>query len=129
MVDTEMVTTIRPSKPCGSGKAARARTPPPPTGGPITWLRTALVCLALPVVACTSSRASLDSSAITPEALLAGTALGLPGGSAETLAEDQVLALSPEMREFLDKHVDRRGSEKFKLHELASVGCGTISQR
>jgi tetratricopeptide (TPR) repeat protein len=32
-----------------------------------------------------------------------------------------VLALSPEMRDFLDKHVDRKGTDKVKLHQLVSA--------
>jgi Flp pilus assembly protein TadD len=116
-----MVTTIRPSEPCGPAKAARARTPRPPTGGPITWLRAALVCLALPVVACTSGRGTLGSVAITPDELLAGTALGLPGGSPVPVAQEDVLAVSPQMREFLEKHVDLNGSDSLKLNQLVSV--------
>jgi len=116
-----MVTTIRPSEPSGSAKAARARTPRPPTGGPITWPRTALVCLALPLVACTSGRGTLGNVEITPDELLAGTALGLPGGSPAPVAQEEVLAVSPEMREFLEKHVDLKGSDSLKLHQLASA--------
>jgi Flp pilus assembly protein TadD len=34
-------------------------------------------------------------------------------------AEEEVLALSPEMREFLDRHVDRKASPNLRLHQLA----------
>lgn len=37
------------------------------------------------------------------------------------VAKDEVLALSPEMRGFLDKHVDRKDSGNLKLHELVSA--------
>ena len=88
---------------------------------PLMWLRTALVCLVLPVVAGTSSGGSLGSGRLTPDELLAGTALGLSGGASAAMAEDPVLAVSPEMREFLDKHVDPKGSEKLKLLNLTSA--------
>ena len=116
-----MVMTFDPSEPPDPVSGAQAETLRRPTGRLMMWLRASLICLALPVVACTSWRGSLDSVGITPDELLAGTALGLPRGSPATVAEDDVLALSSEMRDFLDTHVDRRGSEKFRLHELASA--------
>ena len=121
IVVTEMVRTSGPSEPCWSVKAARARTPRLPTGGPIFWLRTALVCLAVPVVACTSSRGSLDRVGITPDELLAGTSLGLGGASPAAVAQEDVLAVSPEMQEFLEKHVELKATESLKLHQLVSA--------
>lgn len=73
------------------------------------------------MIACTSSRGSLDRVGITPDELLAGTALGLPGGSPPPVAQEEVLAVSPEMQEFLEKHVDLKGSDSLKLHQLASA--------
>jgi tetratricopeptide (TPR) repeat protein len=61
---------------------------------------------------------------ITPDELLAGAALGVAGNSPAPIAEGEVLALTPEMRDFLDKHVYRNGSGNLKLTQLASAIMG-----
>ncbi len=62
---------------------------------------------------------------ITPEELLAGAPLGVVEGSRALVVEEQgVLALSPEMRAFLDTHVDRNGTDSLKLHQLVSAIIG-----
>ena len=88
------------------------------------WLRASLVCLVVPAVACTSWRGSLDSVGITPDELLAGAPLGVAEDSPAPVAEGEVLALSSEMRGFLDAHVDRKGSGNLMLHQLASAIIG-----
>ncbi len=123
IVDTGMVTTFGPSEACDSVTAAQAQTPRRLTGTLIMWLRASLLCLVVPAVACTSWRGSL-SVGITPDELLAGTALGLAEGSPALVAEDEVLALSSEMRDFLDTHVARSGSGNLKLRQLASAIIG-----
>jgi Flp pilus assembly protein TadD len=57
-----------------------------------------------------------------PDELLAGASLGVAGDSPAFVVEEQeVLALSAEMQEFLDAHVDRKGSDNLKLHQVASA--------
>lgn len=122
VVDTVKVMDIHRSEPCGSVKAARARTPHPPTGGPITWLRACLICLAVNGVACTSARVGLDIARITPDELLAGATLGVATASPASIVEEaDVLAVSAEMRVFLDKHVNRKGSDSLKLRQVVSA--------
>jgi len=123
IVDTEMVMTSRPSEPCESVTAAQAQTLRRATGSVIVWLRAALVCLVIPAPACTSWRGSL-SVGITPDELLAGAALGVAEGSPALVAEEEVLTLSSEMRDFLDTHVARSGSGNLKLRQLASAIIG-----
>jgi tetratricopeptide (TPR) repeat protein len=113
-----MVMTVRSGDPV---IGARARTPRRPSGTLNRWLRAFLVCLVIPAVACTSGRGILAGARITPEELLAGTALGLTGVPPVPVAESEVLALSPEMRSFVDAHVDRKGSDNLKLTQLAST--------
>jgi tetratricopeptide (TPR) repeat protein len=116
-----MVTTFGPSEPCESVSAAHAQTFRRLAGSLIMWLRAALVCLVVLAVACTSWRGSLDSVRITPDELLAGAPLSVAEDSPALVAEEEVLALSSEMRDFLDTHVGRKGSGNLKLHQLASA--------
>jgi len=116
-----MVMTICPSEPHASVRPAQARTPRRLTGSLITWLRASLVCLVFPAVACTSGRGTLRGVGITPDELLAGASLGVAKDAPVSLVGEQdVLALSPEMLAFLDAHVDRKGSDNFKLRQLIS---------
>jgi tetratricopeptide (TPR) repeat protein len=88
----------------------------------MTWLRTCLICLVVHAVACTSVQVVPDSARVTPDELLAGARLGVTGTSpASIVAEADVLAVSAEMRAFLDKHVDRKGSDSLKLHQVVSA--------
>jgi tetratricopeptide (TPR) repeat protein len=68
---------------------------------------------------CASGPMSVDRSAITPDELLAGAALGVQRDSYELIGEEKVLALSAEMRDFLDSHVDRRAIGPSRLRQLA----------
>jgi tetratricopeptide (TPR) repeat protein len=72
-------------------------------------------------VACTGSRGSPDAVRITPEQLLAGDLLAAAGPSAAVASAGEVLALSPDMRDFLDTHVNRSGSANVKLQQLAGA--------
>jgi len=86
------------------------------------WLRAALACLVVPAAACTSWRANLDRVGITPDELLAGASLGVAQASPELVVEERdILALSAEMQDFLDAHVNRKGSDKLKLHQLVAA--------
>jgi tetratricopeptide (TPR) repeat protein len=71
-------------------------------------------------LACSTTPQSRGDGAIAPEELLAGTGLGVTAGSAEPVAPETVLALTPEMRAFIDAHVDRGGGGTIKLHQLAT---------
>ncbi len=122
VVDTGMVKTIRPTVPCEVAAAARARVRPRLNGTSIRRLRASFVLLVLPAVACTTWRRNLDHPRIGPDELLAGASLGVAGRRpASVVPEQEVLALSPEMREFLDAHVDRKGSAELKLDQLVSA--------
>lgn len=114
-----MVRTFDPCEPTDPVTGAQAERLRLPTARVMMWLRASLVCLAFPVVACTNSRGSLDRVGITPEELLGGASLGVAENSPAPVAEGDVLAVSLEMRDFLDKHVDRNGTDSLKLHQLA----------
>jgi Flp pilus assembly protein TadD len=61
----------------------------------------------------------LESGSITPDELLAGSALGLATDAPVSIVEErEVLAVSAEMQQFLDKYVGRSGSDNLKLHNL-----------
>jgi len=87
----------------------------------MTRLRTLLFCLVAPAIACTTWQGSLDSTGITAEELLAAAPLGAAEASPAPVAAGDVLALSPEMRDFLDAHVNRAGSGNVKLQQLATA--------
>jgi Flp pilus assembly protein TadD len=75
----------------------------------------------LPAAACASSRGGLEGGRTSVDELLAGAPLGLTGVSPAPVVEEQVLAVSAEMQEFIDTHVDRNGSDHLKLHQLAAA--------
>jgi Flp pilus assembly protein TadD len=123
-----MVMTMRPHNQRERWTAALARRLRRPTGSSTQWLRTSVACLALTAVACTSGRGVFDTVRIAPEELLAGTALGLAADSAHVADDWEVLAVSAEMKEFLDAHVDRKASADLKLRQLvnAIIDSGTF---
>ncbi len=80
------------------------------------------VCLVVLAVACTSWRGNLGREGITPDELLAGASLGVADASPASVVEKQdVLALSAEMKDFLDRHVGHNGSGSLALHQLVSA--------
>ena len=112
----------------------RQREPPDPaTGSPTrpvgggpgrvsARLRRLLVLPLALGAACASWPGASRRVKLTPEELLRGTALGVAaGGPAAVVPEADVLALSPEMRTFIAVHVDRRGSDALKLHQLVTA--------
>lgn len=123
-----MVTTIYSRRLPESVAAQRAQVPRRRNARLVLRLRLALALLAVPILACTSWQATLGSGRITPDEILAGTSLGAAEAPAPIAAEPVMLAVSAEMREFLDTHVDRRGSGKVKLHHLVSaiIDSGTF---
>ncbi|MCU0290959.1 MAG: tetratricopeptide repeat protein [Thermoanaerobaculaceae bacterium] len=80
-----------------------------------------LACVLVTAAACTTAREDVARKAITADELLAGGPLAVAGSQPTLVAEEEVLALTPEMRAFLDAHVDRKGGGKTKLHQLVSA--------
>jgi hypothetical protein len=114
--------TICPSQPGSPVSRAQSQAPRAPLGSPITPLVALVAGLVIPVVACTSIGGRFHSVVITSEELLTGTAFAVTQGAASSVPDEQdVLALSPEMLEFLNRHVHRKGAETTKLHELVSA--------
>ncbi|MFI5165744.1 MAG: tetratricopeptide repeat protein [Thermoanaerobaculales bacterium] len=88
-------------------------------------LRAFLLIPVVAAVACTSWRGNPDSVGVRPDDLLAGTALGVAESSPAPIANEEVLALSPEMRDFLTKYVERNASDNLKLQQLVSAIMNT----
>ncbi len=80
--------------------------------------RAALLVMTIPAFACASAARGPNATAVAPEELLAGAGLGVPAEAAPPIAGDEVLAVSPEMRDFLDRAVHRRASAQVRLQEL-----------
>jgi Flp pilus assembly protein TadD len=63
---------------------------------------------------------------ITPDELLAGASLGVAKNSPASVVEEQeVLAVSAGMQEFLDANVHRRSDDNLKLRQLVSAIVGS----
>jgi Flp pilus assembly protein TadD len=117
-----MVTAVRPSVGREALTAAQGQILNRLGGGVNVWLRVSLVCLVVHVLACASAGVSPNTTRITPDELLAGAALGVaPASPTSIVEESDVLAVSAEMRAFLDEHVNRKGSDSLKLHQLVSA--------
>jgi len=120
-----MVRMVRRTEREQSG-AARGHARRLLTGRHGTWCRVGAGFLVSLAAACTTSRGSLAGARFTPEDLLAGAPLGVAEGSTASVVEAKdVLAVSPEMREFLNDHVDRKATDELKLHQLVSAIMGT----
>lgn len=86
-------------------------------------LRIAVLLVAALVAPAGTARATVLPAAdrgVPAAELLAGDLLAPDAPSVQVRAEE-VLALTPEMREFLATSVDRRGSSKVKLHNLVAA--------
>ncbi len=118
MVDSGVVTSSGTTDPEAPRPAARLRAARRSTAR-IPRVRAVVAWLVIPAIACTSLRGREESAGISPDELLAGTALGLTGDPPALVPEADILAVTPEMRAFLDKYVDRKASPDLKLHELA----------
>ena len=66
-----------------------------------------------------TAQAENDRRPISPEELLAGTALGLGSDPPAIVSNDEAMALSDEMREFLDDNVGKRAGLSVKVKQLA----------
>jgi tetratricopeptide (TPR) repeat protein len=116
MVDTRSVAEISPTAPRGA--AMQGGTRRPLRTSVAARLAGTLVCLAVAA----SAVAGRGKVVVAPADLLSGAALGVdvrsPGLS---LPERNVLAVSPEMRSFLDAHVERKAAEPLRLEQLVSA--------
>jgi Flp pilus assembly protein TadD len=73
------------------------------------WSRAVVVFFLTLGLGCASAPRAPDRAGITLDELLRGAPLGLGGESPPLVEEDEVLAVSPEMRAFLDAHVTTAG--------------------
>ena len=80
------------------------------------------------LLACLNGLAATDGPKISPDELLEGTALGLGPDLPATIGNDEVMALSDDMREFLRARVNDRAGSSFKLNQLidAVIRKGTF---
>jgi Flp pilus assembly protein TadD len=84
-----------------------------------------VVGLALALPACTSWRGAAGAAAIDVDDLLTGAVPAASGAAPAPLVEEkQVLAVSLEMRAFLDAHVGRDSGDSLKMHRLAAAITG-----
>jgi len=81
----------------------------------------ALLWSSILLLACSTALAETDGRHISPDELLAGTALGLDPDPPATVSNDEVMALSDEMREFLKNHVGKRAGYPVKLRQLSGA--------
>jgi Flp pilus assembly protein TadD len=80
-----------------------------------------LVTLAL---GCASAPARRDGTGITLDELRSGAPLGVEQGSSALVDEEAVLAVSAEMRAFLDAHVTRTADRATRLRQLTHAIVG-----
>ena len=73
------------------------------------------------VLGCASAPWSRDSVGITRDELLAGAPLGVAQDSAALVDQEEVLAVSGEMQDFLDAHVASAAGRALRLRQLARV--------
>jgi len=82
------------------------------------WYRVSLACFMTLACACASGSMSPNGGAVSPHELLAGGPLGRVQDAPNLVENDGVLAVSGEMRQFLDSNVHRKASSQVKLREL-----------
>jgi len=70
---------------------------------------------------CSTGIERLDRAGISPDELLAGAPLGAAVTPLPPIDSEEVLAVSAEMRAFLDTHVHPRAAESVKLQELVDA--------
>jgi Flp pilus assembly protein TadD len=86
--------------------------------------RAAFICLTTLTLSCASAPWRHEAVAISLDDLLAGTPLGLPRQPPDLADEPPVLAVSDEMREFLDAHVTRTAGRVVRLRQLTAAIVG-----
>jgi tetratricopeptide (TPR) repeat protein len=77
------------------------------------------------VLACSSGLEGLDGTEVSPDELLAGVVLGATPGMSAPITDDEVLAVTDDMRAFLDEHVHRKAADQVKLRELIEAIINT----
>ena len=85
----------------------------------------ALLWFSILLLGCSIALAETDGPRISPDELLAGTALGLGPEPPVIVSNDEVMALSDEMRVFLENHVGRRAGFPIKLKQLSDAVFST----
>jgi Flp pilus assembly protein TadD len=83
--------------------------------------RAALACLATLVLGCASAPARRGGTGITLDELRSGAALGAEPASSALVDEAAVLAMSAEMKAFLDAHVARGADRVSRVRQLAGA--------
>jgi Flp pilus assembly protein TadD len=91
-------------------------------------IRAGFVCLAALALGCASAPWKQDQAGITPGELVAGAPPGVAQDTGALVEEEEVLAVSPEMRGFLTAHVARAAGRATRLRQLAHaiVSGGTF---
>jgi Flp pilus assembly protein TadD len=69
--------------------------------------------------------AAAAQPAITPEVVMGGELLGATPGARPSIAGEEMLRLSPEMRQFLRQHVNTGAADKFKMQQLLDALMGS----
>lgn len=82
------------------------------------WVRTSIVCLLTLALGCTSGLSNHDKVAISSSELLAGAPLGGGQDPPGLVENEDVLAVSAEMRDFLDTNIHRRATQGVRMREL-----------
>ena len=70
---------------------------------------------------CASVPGEYQNERITADEVLAGTPFDLENNLTELIEEDAVIAVSPEMKTFLDTNVDLKAGDIIKLRQLANA--------
>jgi Flp pilus assembly protein TadD len=88
----------------------------------------ALLCFSLLLLASPNLAAQTRRQNVSPDELLSGAALGLDADPAAIVSEEEVMALSDDMLEFLDTYVNTGGTEIIKLYQLgrAVISKGSL---
>jgi len=80
--------------------------------------RFSLICLMTLACACATGSKSLNNGTVEPHELLEGAPLSQAQATSDFIESDDVLAVSGEMRQFLDSTVHYKASDQIKLREL-----------
>jgi Flp pilus assembly protein TadD len=81
----------------------------------------ALLWCSIALLATSSGVAATGGHHISTDELLAGTALDLGPEPPDIVSGDEVMALTDDMRSFLDEHVGKRAGTPVKLRQLANA--------
>ena len=82
------------------------------------WVRTSLVCLMALALGCTSGLGINDSVTVSSSELLEGAPLGVEQDPPTLVSNEEVLAVSPEMRAFLNDNVRLKTTIGVRMNAL-----------